>query len=126
MVIGACASLQSHEDCFVSKKTHTPLRTVTHFGVAGAVPGFMILLQGTPLAEGSRFKVADYQAAASIDLMQLAVQSRAVDRVDFHDAKTDLELTRKPRIGAAKGEFSIPDSFFDPLPDELIKAFGGA
>ena len=29
----------------------------------------------------------------------------------------------KPRLGAAKGNFVIPDSFFDPLPDDLLKAF---
>jgi hypothetical protein len=36
---------------------------------------------------------------------------------------------RKPRIGAAKlefGEFVIPDSFFEPLPDEILKAFTGS
>jgi prevent-host-death family protein len=33
---------------------------------------------------------------------------------------------KKPRsLGFAKGEFTIPDSFFDPLPEELIKAFEG-
>jgi antitoxin (DNA-binding transcriptional repressor) of toxin-antitoxin stability system len=35
---------------------------------------------------------------------------------------------RKPRIGAAKlefGEFEVPDSFFEPLPDEILKAFSG-
>jgi antitoxin (DNA-binding transcriptional repressor) of toxin-antitoxin stability system len=37
----------------------------------------------------------------------------------------------KPRIGAARvefaefGEFEIPDSFFEPLPDEILKAFSG-
>ena len=76
-------------------------------------------------------------------------------RVNIHDAKTNLsrylaELTpgeslvlcnrnrpvaelrslrqkavRKPRIGAARGEFVVPDSFFDPLPDEILKAFSG-
>jgi hypothetical protein len=30
----------------------------------------------------------------------------------------------KPRIGAAQGEFEVPDSFFEPLPDELLKTFG--
>lgn len=78
-----------------------------------------------------------------------------VKRVNIHDAKTNLsrylaELTpgealvlcnrnqpvaelkllvkkevRKPRIGAAKGEFMVPDSFFEPLPDEILKAFRG-
>lgn len=76
-------------------------------------------------------------------------------QVNIHDAKTNLsrylaELTpgealvlcnrnqpvaelrsllkkgaRKPRIGAAKGEFVVPDSFFEPLPDEILKAFRG-
>ena len=32
---------------------------------------------------------------------------------------------RKPRVGAAKGEFEVPDLFFEPLPDEILKAFGG-
>lgn len=78
-----------------------------------------------------------------------------VKRVNIHDAKTNLsrylaELTpgeplvlcnrnkpvaelrslrkkaaRKPRIGAAKGEFSVPDSFFEPLPEDILKAFLG-
>jgi antitoxin (DNA-binding transcriptional repressor) of toxin-antitoxin stability system len=29
----------------------------------------------------------------------------------------------KPRIGVARGEFEIPESFFEPLPDEVIKPF---
>lgn len=29
----------------------------------------------------------------------------------------------KPRIGVAKGEFSVPDEFFEPLPDAIMKAF---
>ncbi len=73
-------------------------------------------------------------------------------RVNIHDAKTNLsrylaelepgealvlcnrnqpvaELRslrskiRKPRIGAARGELVVADSFFEPLPDELLKAF---
>jgi antitoxin (DNA-binding transcriptional repressor) of toxin-antitoxin stability system len=78
-----------------------------------------------------------------------------VKLVNIHDAKTNLsrylaELTpgealvlcnrnqpvaelrsirkkaiRKPRIGAAKGQFEVPDSFFEPLPDEVLKAFRG-
>ena len=76
-------------------------------------------------------------------------------RVNIHDAKTNLsrylaELTpgeplvlcnrnqpvaelrslreksvRKPRIGAARGEFVVPDSFFEPLPDDILRAFSG-
>jgi antitoxin (DNA-binding transcriptional repressor) of toxin-antitoxin stability system len=32
---------------------------------------------------------------------------------------------RKPRIGVAKGEFEIPDAFFEPLPDDVLEAFLG-
>jgi antitoxin (DNA-binding transcriptional repressor) of toxin-antitoxin stability system len=75
-------------------------------------------------------------------------------RVNMHDAKTHLsryvaELApgetlvlcnrnkpvaeirplagkvRKPRIGVSKGKYVVPDSFFEPLPDELLKAFNG-
>ena len=31
-----------------------------------------------------------------------------------------------PRIGVAKGQFNVPDSFFEPLPEEILKAFEGA
>jgi len=78
-----------------------------------------------------------------------------VKRVNIHDAKTNLSryLTelrpgetlvlcnrnqpvaelrslrkkgvRAPRIGVAAGKFEVPDSFFDPLSDEIIKAFSG-
>ena len=30
---------------------------------------------------------------------------------------------RRPRIGVAQGEFTVPDSFFEPLPAETLKAF---
>jgi antitoxin (DNA-binding transcriptional repressor) of toxin-antitoxin stability system len=76
-------------------------------------------------------------------------------RVNIHDAKTNLsrylselkpgdvlvlcnrnqpvaelrtlskKSVRKPRIGAARGEFAVPDSFFEPLPDEILRAFRG-
>lgn len=78
-----------------------------------------------------------------------------MNRVNIHDAKTHLsrylnelkpgealvlcnrnqpvaeirslrkKTVRKPRIGAAKGEFAVPDSFFDPLPDDILEAFRG-
>lgn len=35
------------------------------------------------------------------------------------------KAVRRPRIGAAAGKFAVPDSFFDPLPNESIKAFTG-
>lgn len=78
-----------------------------------------------------------------------------VKRANIHDAKTNLsrylselkpgevlvlcnrnrpvaelrtlkkKSVGKPRIGVAKGEFEVPDSFFEPLPEELLKAFRG-
>ncbi|HNP60461.1 MAG TPA: type II toxin-antitoxin system Phd/YefM family antitoxin [Nitrospirales bacterium] len=33
--------------------------------------------------------------------------------------------SRKRPIGLAKGQFTIPDSFFEPLPNDLLKAFSG-
>lgn len=78
-----------------------------------------------------------------------------VKQVNIHDAKTNLsrylaelapgerlvlcnrnqpvaevrslrkKAVRKPRIGAAAGKFAVPDSFFEPLPDEISKAFSG-
>jgi antitoxin (DNA-binding transcriptional repressor) of toxin-antitoxin stability system len=95
------------------------------------------------------------EPSLSIDLVHFLVHNIVVNRVNIHDAKTNLsrylaELTpgetlvlcnrnqpvaelrllrkkgvRKPRIGAAKGEFAIPDSFFEPLPGEILKAFSG-
>ncbi len=29
------------------------------------------------------------------------------------------------RMGLFEGQFVVPDSFFDPLPDELLRAFNG-
>jgi hypothetical protein len=52
----------------------------------------------------------------------------------MHDPKTlkpaqTLEIqplggkTMEPRIGAAEGEFKVPDSFFEALPDEVLNGF---
>jgi len=35
------------------------------------------------------------------------------------------KASRKPRLGVAKGEFTVPESFFEPLPGEILKAFRG-
>ena len=35
------------------------------------------------------------------------------------------KAVRKPRTGVAKGKFAVPDSFFEPLPKEILKAFRG-
>ncbi len=32
---------------------------------------------------------------------------------------------KKRPIGLAEGQFTIPDSFFDPLPDDLMEYFEG-
>ena len=34
------------------------------------------------------------------------------------------KIVRKPRIAAAKGKFIVPDVFFEPLPAEILTAFG--
>jgi antitoxin (DNA-binding transcriptional repressor) of toxin-antitoxin stability system len=31
----------------------------------------------------------------------------------------------KPRIGVATGEFVVPETFFEPLPDEILNEFLG-
>jgi antitoxin (DNA-binding transcriptional repressor) of toxin-antitoxin stability system len=31
----------------------------------------------------------------------------------------------KRPVGLAKGQFEVPESFFEPLPDDLLDAFGG-
>ncbi len=71
---------------------------------------------------------------AAIDLAHFIVHNKAVKRVDIHGAKTKLALelplpleedVGQPRIGVAKGEFVVPDSFFDPLQEEVLKSFSG-
>lgn len=34
-------------------------------------------------------------------------------------------LKKKRPLGLAKGQFEIPDSFFDPLPEDILEAFEG-
>lgn len=42
------------------------------------------------------------------------------------ELKPVAAVPSKPRpLGLAKGEFSIPPDFFDPLPDELLDLFEG-
>ena len=37
------------------------------------------------------------------------------------------EVSARPRpIGLAKGRFTVPRSFFDPLPEELLRTFEGS
>jgi antitoxin (DNA-binding transcriptional repressor) of toxin-antitoxin stability system len=99
--------------------------------------------------------IAIRERTAAIDLVHFMVHNIVVNRVNIHDAKTNLsrylaELTpgktlvlcnrnqpvaelrslrkpgvRTPRIGAARGEFVVPDAFFEPLPDEILRALSG-
>jgi antitoxin (DNA-binding transcriptional repressor) of toxin-antitoxin stability system len=45
-----------------------------------------------------------------------------------HRPVAEVRLLPQPRtaprrIGAAKGEFCVPDAFFEPLPDDILEAF---
>jgi antitoxin (DNA-binding transcriptional repressor) of toxin-antitoxin stability system len=33
--------------------------------------------------------------------------------------------SKPPKLGVAKGEFQLSDSFFEPLPEDILKAFQG-
>jgi len=35
------------------------------------------------------------------------------------------ESTVRRRLGLAKGQMEVPDSFFEPLPDDLLDSFEG-
>ncbi len=35
------------------------------------------------------------------------------------------KVVGKPRIGVAKGDFVVPESFFEPLADDILKGFSG-
>lgn len=37
-----------------------------------------------------------------------------------------VKAKKKRPIGLAKGQFTVPASFFEPLPDDLTKAFAGS
>ena len=90
-----------------------------------------------------------------LDLVHFLGHYVVVKQVNIHDAKThlsrylaelnpgevlvlanrnqpvaELRLLRgkknpAPRIGVAKGKFLVPDSFFEALPNEILKAFRG-
>ena len=48
------------------------------------------------------------------------------DNVPIAEIRPVAPPRRTPRpIGLAKGEFQIPESFFDPLPDDFLAAFNG-
>ena len=94
-------------------------------------------------------------AASRFDLVHFLVHTLRMIKLNIHEAKTHLSKylarlekgetivlcrrntpiaeirplppQRKKRrpLGLAAGKFSVPDSFFDPLPDELIDLFEG-
>lgn len=39
--------------------------------------------------------------------------------------RVDDKPRRIPRLGVAEGQFEVTDAFFEPLPDEILKAFNG-
>jgi prevent-host-death family protein len=88
-------------------------------------------------------------------LVNYLVENRTMIKINVHDAKTHLSryLERvaegevivlckrnvpiaelrplpaprtEPRpVGLARGRFTVPDEFFEPLPDDLVEAFEG-
>lgn len=40
-------------------------------------------------------------------------------------ASFDKEVARKRGFGAYKGQFQVTDAFFDPLPEEELRAWEG-
>jgi hypothetical protein len=48
------------------------------------------------------------------------------ETVETHWAVEDTPPAKMPRpYGLAKGTFQVPDTFFEPLPTELLDAFEG-
>jgi hypothetical protein len=45
-------------------------------------------------------------------------------RLGLAQAKTTENIHQRP-IGLAKGQFEIPASFFEPLPDDILGGFEG-
>lgn len=50
---------------------------------------------------------------------------RLCDWIAEQDQKSVRPTEHPQRIGAAAGEFVIPESFWEPLPEELLDAFEG-
>ena len=61
------------------------------------------------------------------DNLPLATVEKFVQRIEKRlIRKATIVEFKKPRpIGLAKGEFEVPKTFFEPLPDNLIQAFEG-
>ena len=61
------------------------------------------------------------------DNLPLATVEKYVQRIEKRlIRKAAIVEFKQPRpIGLAKGEFEVPKTFFEPLPDNLIQAFEG-
>lgn len=61
------------------------------------------------------------------DNLPLAKVEKLIQRIEKRLIKESaLVVSKKPRpIGLAKGLFAVPDTFFEPLPDDLMRAFEG-
>ncbi len=61
------------------------------------------------------------------DNLPLATVEKLIQRIEKRlIKKSALVVLKKPRpIGLAKGLFEVPDTFFESLPDDLIRAFEG-
>ena len=63
---------------------------------------------------------------ARIESERVVAHNIVVKRVTVAEVRSvPKNEVREPRIGAATGEFVVPDSFFEPLPDEILKALSG-
>ena len=92
----------------------------------------------TPEDEG-KFVLIDIETGAyEIDANELAASDRLLARcptaqvwmmrVELHTAQIHpLPKQRKTprRLGTAKGKVTVPPEFFEPLPEEILRAFGG-
>ena len=91
-----------------------------------------------------------------LDMTHFLVYKLVMIRINIHEAKTHLSrylaklqkgeiilicrrnepiaeirpllptTGRKRRLGGAKGVLSVPHAFFEPLPEDLLRAFAGA
>jgi antitoxin (DNA-binding transcriptional repressor) of toxin-antitoxin stability system len=70
--------------------------------------------------------------AAKTHLSRLIARAAAGEEIIILHGKTPvarlMAISREPtkrRFGACRGEFEMPETFFDPLPDEELRAFEG-
>lgn len=73
--------------------------------------------------------IAEAKAKLS-EYLELAASGQRVLICKRNQPVAELRAVESPRtaprpIGLGKGRISIPDTFFEPLPDELIEGFEG-